>query len=43
MGAALLLFRRKWYVLRALGICAVIGLGGGIMKLAAVNGHAARP
>ena len=33
--AAFLLFRRKWSVLRTLGICALIGLGVGILELVA--------
>ena len=33
--AALLLFGRKWSVLRTLGACALIGLGAGIIQLLA--------
>jgi len=33
--AAFLLFGRKWSVLRTLGICALIGLGVGIIELLA--------
>lgn len=33
--AAFLLFRRKWSVLRTLGICALIGLGVGFLELVA--------
>jgi chromate transporter len=33
--AAILLFRRKWSVLRTLGVCALIGLAAGIIEMVA--------